>query len=50
MYLKDSPEISYRKQDNTLIQEIKNRNTFDIVSEMYHRVFQKGKLRNLYYL
>ena len=41
MYFKDSPEISIRKPEVG-----KNINTFDIVSKMYHRVYQRRKIKN----
>ena len=46
MYFKDSPEISFRKARYYFDYVGKNVNTFIIVSKMYHRVYQRRKIKN----
>ena len=45
MYFKNSPEISFRKARYYFDEVGKNINTFDIVSKMYHNVYQRRKIK-----
>ena len=45
MYFKDIPENSFRKTRYYLDSVGKNVSTFDIVPKMYHRVYQRRKIK-----